>query len=566
MQIAITNPARRPVLISVLVLILLGLSLSLITWQNLRQQRQAINHHMVLAVRSIAKGVENNLVRGITPMGFDVRVFMRRIQGIFQEQISSGDLLFLGLFSSGGKAIVVSPENPDSGLRLPPEALAAIKEQREWHAEITFEGRSALLLLTPTTSGLSRLCLNAEGQPQPCSAPASLGLALNMDQHLALYQDYRRNALLQFAYVLAVALFLWVLTLAYMRRRDQGTRLLQLENFQSQLLDNMPDGLVTVDNEGRISAMNRAAGTILQQEESDLVGRHWSQVGLDVEPRDQSTSHNHSQAWTTRHFKSKDLEVLSLPVRGIPGQSLILMRDRTEIKALEKDLEEARKFATIGHLAAGLAHEIRNPLSALRGFAQFFAKRLQGEDPAERYAQTMVQEADRLNRVVTDLLFLARPRSMEPVAVSLPDMFDELMELLGPDAEQAGVTIEADLPSRDVHADPDALKQVLLNLLLNSLAAVHSDEGRITICSEQSENGLWVQVQDNGAGMTPEERENALDPFFTTKAQGTGLGLAIVHAIMRKHGGQVSLRPVTEGGTLVSLFFPSSRKEDMGDD
>lgn len=565
MQIAITNPARRSVFISVLVLILLGLSLSLITWQNLRQQRQAINHHMVLAVKSIAKGVENNLVRGITPMGFDVRVFLRRIQGIFQEQIAAGDLLFLGLFSSGGKAIVVSHENPHAELTLPPEAIAAIKEQREWHAEITFGGRAALLLLTPTTSGLSRLCLDTEGQPQPCTPPASLGLALNMDQHLVLYQDYRRNALLQFAYVLAVALFLWALTLAYMRRRDQGVRLLQLEEFQSQLLDNMPDGLVTVDKEGCISAMNRAAATILQQEESDLVGRHWAQVDLDIEPRE-GENHNHSKAWTTRHFKSKDLEVLSLPVRGIPGHSLVLMRDRTEIKALEKDLEEARRFATIGHLAAGLAHEIRNPLSALRGFAQFFAKRLQGEDPAERYAQTMVQEADRLNRVVTDLLFLARPRPMEPVAVSLPDMLGELMELLGQDAEQAGVTVTADLPPHDVHADPDALKQVLLNLMLNSLAAAPPEEGRIVIRSEQSANGLWIHVQDNGTGMTPEERENALDPFFTTKAQGTGLGLAIVHAIMRKHGGQVSLRPVPDGGTLVSLFFPSPRKEDMGDD
>jgi signal transduction histidine kinase len=164
-------------------------------------------------------------------------------------------------------------------------------------------------------------------------------------------------------------------------------------------------------------------------------------------------------------------------------ERLILVRDRTDIRRLERDLAEAVKLAAIGRLAAGVAHEIRNPLSSLRGFAQFFAAKLKGREPEETYALTMVHEADRLDRVVADLLFLARPRQLCPETVDLAALTDEVAQILCFDIEHKKAAFTTDLRTATVTADPDALKQALINLILNSLAALPEQGGTITVSS-----------------------------------------------------------------------------------
>jgi len=399
--------------------------------------------------------------------------------------------------------------------------------------------------------------------------------------------------MLRAGYVFGAASLLWVLAFAYLRRRDQALKAARLERFQSKLLDNMPDGLVTLAEDGSIISANGSAARLLLGEEADpgaqpgataaanardregaagLLGRNWSEfpfTGL-------SAGDGSSYQWRQCAHAGKVLEILSLPLQadasseGERGERLVLLRDRTRLKNLEEDLTEAKRLAAIGSLAAGVAHEIRNPLSSLRGFAQLFATKLKGQEPLASYASTMVQEADRLNRVVTDLLFLARPRDLAPTEVDLPRLVDSLRGLLRFDLEHKGVTPLVSLTTESVFADEDALRQALLNLLVNALDALPPTGGTLAISSERQgpedggPAGVWISVSDNGCGMAENVRTKAFEPFFTDKRQGTGLGLAIVQGIMRGHRGRAAIESCPGEGATVRLFFPDSDGRESG--
>jgi len=429
-------------------------------------------------------------------------------------------------------------------------------------------------------------------------------LGLNLEDYEGPYLNVRRAAILQAGYVLAMAAFTLILVVAATRRREQGRRLTRLESFHSKLLDNMPDGLVTLDGVSRITAFNPAAQELLSRltgrSADALMGADWEEavaaasssgsipaeapphrpIGPDDGDRSSissgSTGSSGSSGSTGREsWRLLEKEGLSLELRGVPltpagtgdqgspGETesgpakLILLRDRTRIRRLERDLAEATKLAAIGRLAAGVAHEIRNPLSSLRGFAQFFASKLKGRDPEETYALTMVHEADRLNRVVADLLFLSRPRQLSPEPVDLPSFARELSQILQFDIEHKHAQIATDFPVATLVADPDALKQALINLILNSLAALPESGGTITLASALSAPGrVTLTVSDDGCGIEPGDLQKVLEPFHTTKKHGSGLGLAIVHKIMREHDGALSISSVPGQGTRVELTFP----------
>jgi signal transduction histidine kinase len=304
------------------------------------------------------------------------------------------------------------------------------------------------------------------------------------------------------------------------------------------------------------------------------------------------------------------LEVLALPISNDKDNTcMLIIRDRTLLRNLEKSLINAEKLAAVGTLAAGVAHEVRNPLSSLRGFAQYFVKKLAGRSPEEEYAKTMVREADRLNRVITDLLFLSRPKAIAPHQVELASLLREITVLLRFDLEQKHVDIENTLNATHIFADEEALKQALLNLLLNSLDALEvrrelngasvslpqfpgaeadrepakadpavrrADEnpsfpdppepappGSLFIISGSTAEGTWIDVRDTGCGMTPAQQSQAFEPFFTAKKRGTGLGLALVHRTMLDHGGSAMIISQPGKGCTVRLFFPDEQEQRM---
>jgi two-component system sensor histidine kinase HydH len=628
---------KGPVLAAVVALLALGFGSMFLTWQNIRRQRDLVDQHMQLAGAVVVHGVEANLMRVMHSLRRSPNAatrFFPSVRELFKEMTASGDVVFIGVFDEDGRLVVSSSESDEKQqLVLPEVIIAALEVQGHWSGALVYGGKRAIFSAVrarPSLSILSegvRLGLPVppgreigpnddfpsdrmpgrmpgpppeadldDGPPVPDGhamqrspdVPSMFLMAgLNPQRHLDQFQAYRRAAMLQAGYVFGAASLLWVLAFAYLRRRDQALKAARLERFQSKLLDNMPDGLVTLAEDGSILSANGSAARLLLTEAEhpdagDLMGRNWSEfpfadlsaaampsAGLPSGP-EQAKPYQ----WRQFEHEGKVLELLSLPLQanasseGERGERLVLLRDRTRLKTLEEDLAEAKRLAAIGSLAAGVAHEIRNPLSSLRGFAQLFATKLKGQEPLASYASTMVQEADRLNRVVTDLLYLARPRDLAPDEVDLPRLMESLRGLLRFDLEHKGVTPKLELASETVFADEDALRQALLNLLVNALDALPDSGGQLTIASERSHPGepagVWISVADNGCGMAEDVRAKAFEPFFTDKRQGTGLGLAIVQGIMRGHRGRAVIDSCPGSGASVRLFFPDSDGRESG--
>lgn len=239
---------------------------------------------------------------------------------------------------------------------------------------------------------------------------------------------------------------------------------------------------------------------------------------------------------------------------------VLILRDQREIKAMEEALERSRRNAALGQMAAGVAHEIRNPLGTLRGFAQYFSRNLDQDPQAKNYADLMVGEIDRLNRTVSALLQFSRPRDPEMRTLTFRPIAEKCMAFVQDEAasKQVELLIHIEEPQLTLHADPDLLQQVLLNLLQNSLAATDAG-GHIVLGGLMAEDiRLWVR--DTGKGLSSAEQAQIFDPFYTTRKEGTGLGLAVVQEIVEQHHGFIEVDSQPGQGTCITIILPR-RKE-----
>jgi two-component system sensor histidine kinase HydH len=224
---------------------------------------------------------------------------------------------------------------------------------------------------------------------------------------------------------------------------------------------------------------------------------------------------------------------------------------------MEEALERSRRLAALGRMAAGIAHEIRNPLGTLRGFAQYFAKLGEKDPHAEEYAELMVGEVDRLNRTISALLQFARPRELEPGEIDLGDLLQRTARLLQDDMSAGSMAFQCDPPAETIlfTADADLLTQVLINLLQNAQVATEPG-GEIRLGASELDTDISLWVADTGKGMDPEEQSRMFDPFFTTRKIGTGLGLAIVHQIVEQHSGHIEVESAPNKGTTITVILP----------
>ena len=349
--------------------------------------------------------------------------------------------------------------------------------------------------------------------------------------------------------------------------------LARMKTYTENVVESMADALISIDKEKKIVTLNRRAAEILGGSERELKGKGIAEVlGQDVEEllrweeprsiiRDQEIEVNH------RSEKAIPLSLSAAPLKDEMGRemgSVLLLRDLREIRDLQEKVRRSERLASLGRLAAGVAHEIRNPLSSIRGFAQFFMQRFKGQEKEQEYSSLMVKEVDRLNRVITELLDFARPKEPHREPHSLENILDHSLKLLEPELARKRVEIEKEyepsLPS--VGVDRDQFSQAFLNLLLNSLESME-EGGKIKIVlEEENENGqgsLKVCITDTGRGIPQEDLEKVFDPFFSTKRKGTGLGLAIVHQIVEQHRGDITVKSREGEGTTFRITLPLNR-------
>ncbi|RLB66859.1 MAG: hypothetical protein DRH08_05155 [Deltaproteobacteria bacterium] len=341
-----------------------------------------------------------------------------------------------------------------------------------------------------------------------------------------------------------------------------------MELYTDNVIHSMPAGLISIDIERKIVSANRNALEFFGRSESDMKGKTLQQL---TGPEECSLA---PLLRTGKEFSDQPMECLRQDGAMIPlkvsashlrdrdgnlrGMVLIL-RDQREIRAMEETLERSRRHAALGRMAAGIAHEIRNPLGTLRGFAQYFARSDNQDAKAYEYADLMIGEVDRLNRTVSALLQFSRSREPVKSEVNLCALAQRAIAFIQADADSRQIQMKLNLPDVDVilTADADLLQQVLLNLLQNSLAATASD-GEIELVVKQQKDAVQLKVCDSGKGLLPEDRAKMFDPFFTTRKDGTGLGLAIVQQIVEQHHGRIDVESEADKGTCITLILPES--------
>jgi PAS domain S-box-containing protein len=353
-----------------------------------------------------------------------------------------------------------------------------------------------------------------------------------------------------------------------------------LKSYTDHILRSLANGLITLDLDGRVITMNPAAELLTGCAASVLTGKpateafHHAPELLDVLLETLRTRVGVPQlslVLARPDGRPVSVEVATTPLRGAEGQALgvvAMLRDQTPVRELEEQLRRSDRLAALGTLAAGLAHEIKNPLTSIMTFSRHVARRFDDERFRQRFQSVVPRELERINAIVDGLLRLARPARLVLAPVHVPPLIEQALELYGPQIEARGIRVRREWPAGapPIPGDAEHLYQALLNLVANAIDAMEDEGGTLTIRVgwPQAAQGfaglapdrLVVEVRDTGSGIKPEETPDVFNPFFTTKSGGTGLGLAIAHKIIEDHGGSITFQSTPGQGTVFAVALP----------
>ncbi len=346
--------------------------------------------------------------------------------------------------------------------------------------------------------------------------------------------------------------------------------LANLRALHERIIASIRSGLVTTDLEGRIFTFNAAAEEITGYQEEKIRGQDASILFGELKDHIADTLKAMETGARSPRFEANcftfegmrlrlgySISPLSSEAGQITGM-VITFQDLTQVRSLEETSRRQDRLAAIGRMAASIAHEIRNPLAAMRGSIQMLRSELDSDSSQAELMEIILRESDRLNRIITDFLNYARPRSLSQARVDVGDLLHQTFALMRHSPEiAANQNIVEELPSEPLFAEADEgqLKQVFWNLARNALQAMPQGGTLRTTLDRNSDHRLRIAFADTGRGMSPEQVEHLFEPFSSTTG-GTGLGLSIVYQIIRDHGGTINVRSLVGQGTTITVELP----------
>ncbi|PWT91187.1 MAG: hypothetical protein C5B55_08520 [Blastocatellia bacterium] len=348
--------------------------------------------------------------------------------------------------------------------------------------------------------------------------------------------------------------------------------LANLRALHERIVESIRSGVVTTDLEGRIYTFNAAAEEITGYAEEAVRGKDASIIFGGLTDQIQASIKAADTGQTSPRFETDCLTSEGMRLRlGFSMSPLfseanettgmvITFQDLTQVRSLEETTRRQDRLAAIGRMAASIAHEIRNPLAAMRGSIQMLRSEMDNDSSQAELMEIILRESDRLNRIITDFLTYARPRAISHANVDVGDLLHQTFALLrhSPEITDTQQLVE-DLPNTGLLAEADAgqLKQVFWNLARNALQAMPNGGTLTTRLQMNSNNRIRIEFSDTGRGMSPEQVEHLFEPFSSTTG-GTGLGLSIVYQIIREHGGTITVRSLEGQGTTIQVELPVS--------
>jgi two-component system sensor histidine kinase PilS (NtrC family) len=362
----------------------------------------------------------------------------------------------------------------------------------------------------------------------------------------------------------------------------------QLETFNRNIIQSLDSGLLTIDLSGKIIFINRTGEKILTRNAGELkdtfiYGLFPKIDGVIDHAKKKSSAissdYQRYETLLTNHDGRKiylgfSISPLTDPEGSLIGHTLIF-QDITKFKEMEEQMKRGDKMAAIGVLAAGMAHEIRNPLASLSGSIQMLKSELTLNDTQQHLMEITLRESERLNALITDFLLFAHPPQIHKTPYPIGRIINETLDLfIHSPSFHDGIRILRPNGHEEIRVsiDPDQMKQVFWNLFINAAQAI-SDGGEIRI--QMGKGNAWegaslpvspplrekewvkISIADSGNGIVPEEKEKIFEPFFTTKENGTGLGLSIVHKIIENHNGLIKVESELNRGATFTVFLPA---------
>jgi two-component system sensor histidine kinase PilS (NtrC family) len=346
--------------------------------------------------------------------------------------------------------------------------------------------------------------------------------------------------------------------------RSTGERLAEREGdlaairaLHESIVQSVASGLLTVDREGRVTFLNRAGEQVMGLRSEEVRGRPAARWFAAFQP---GSSRDETELVNARGERLRVGYTLSplVAADGAPLGHAVIFQDLTRLRAMEEQVQRSERLADLGQLAAGLAHELRNPLASMAGSIELLRAGARGEEDA-RLMGIVLREAGRLDQLVTRFLAFTRPEPPRRGAVALEGLVDEALAVFAHDPAAARVRLVRDLAPAPAWCDADQVRQVLWNLLVNAAHAAGGREGGGTVtvrCGGAPDGEARLAVEDDGPGIPPDELPRIFTPFFTTKAKGTGLGLAVVQRIVDAHGGRVAVDAPPGGGARFTVTLP----------
>jgi PAS domain S-box-containing protein len=348
----------------------------------------------------------------------------------------------------------------------------------------------------------------------------------------------------------------------------------KISNYLNNILESISSGVLVINSIGKITLFNRAAGEITGYQTDEVLGKDYLEImGKNI--KNEATPLNTLETGIS-HLNGEK-EILDKKGNKIPlGFSTSILTDGennqlgavevffdlSHIKKLEQEIARVKTLAALGEMAATVAHEVRNPLGGIAGFATILEKDLSEDDPRRKWVKKIIEGVENLNRIVINLLNYTKVVKFSPNKVDFLRFLDDTLNffLMGVSAQTKNIEVVKNYPHEKFECliDVEQFRQVVLNLLRNSVQAM-PEGGKIEVLTQPIKDKIIFKISDSGVGMDEQTQKKLFNPFFTTKEGGTGLGLSIVKKIVDAHKGEIVIESEKSKGTTVTVSLPRGR-------
>ena len=397
-------------------------------------------------------------------------------------------------------------------------------------------------------------------------------IGINMEDYYLRYNQIKQRVILNYFIILILSLLGIYMIFRIQESMVVKRTLRNMKDYTSKLLETMDSGVISIDEQNIIKTFNRKSEQIFNLKRNEVIGKNAEKV-LPIKIKNTSIYHlglkekqkiEHEIEFETKNHNRKILELNTSLLSGGKDQDsgmVILVRDISHIKNLSEEVNRNRRLASLGKLSSGIAHEIRNPLSSIRGLAQFLHQSFDKKDKRKEDLNIILKEVDRLNQLINQILDFSRPKILMVSHFSIQKVIEELIHLLKLEENEKEIAFHyhLNMTNQFIDGDRNQIRQALMNILLNSIQAI-TKKGEIvislTMATYKDRKMVKITIHDNGVGIEAADLAHIFDPFFTKRDNGYGLGLSIAYNIIEMHQGAINVESEKGRGTDINIFLP----------